>query len=376
MTTFADIFTGGGGAALGARAAGLELAWGIEHDHEISEVCAHNLKHHIITADVLNVDPRRMEPVDFLHASPPCPSFSKAKTNGVETALDISLAEKVAEFVTVLLPSVFTLENVPAYCHSKSWAIIQAALYQHGYWLHIAVLNAADVGVPQSRKRLIVRAVRGGYVPQLPAAVPWVGWYEAIEDLIPDLPESQFAPWQLARLPEELTTALIGQGGYRSKVTRSEQSEPALTVTSNRNQNNLRAFLVSSGGSHFDSGVKQVAHFRADQPAMTVLTGTAGRSRAFVVDGKLNQNSSKITTRNGENRIFTVTTSHNTRDIKASLEQGRVVRMTPRALARFQSFPDSYLLPDKNTLSTKIIGNAFPPKLARTVFSGLKAVVS
>ena len=49
---------------------------------------------------------------------------------------------------------------------------------------------------------------------------------------------------------------------------------------------------------------------------------------------------------------------------KAWLEQGKVVMMTPRANARFQSFPDSYILPDKKSLAQKIIGNAVSPLAA------------
>ncbi len=42
---------------------------------------------------------------------------------------------------------------------------------------------------------------------------------------------------------------------------------------------------------------------------------------------------------------------------RAWLSAGRVVKMTPRALARFQSVPDAYVLPDKASLACRIIGN-------------------
>ena len=45
---------------------------------------------------------------------------------------------------------------------------------------------------------------------------------------------------------------------------------------------------------------------------------------------------------------------------KAWLSAGRVVKMTPRALARFQSLPDSYALPEKASLACTIIGNMVP----------------
>lgn len=371
--TYGSLFTGGGLACWGARAAGLELAWGVELEGKIAEVANANLGGHVLTANVLNVDPRRLEPVDALHASLPCPNFSVAKTNGAETALDIALAQKVAEFIGVLQPRVFTLENVPAYRHSKSWALIEQALYAHGYWLHVAVLNAADFAVPTTRRRLIVRAVRGGYVPQLPPKLPWVGWYEAIEDLIPELPESQFAPWQLSRLPKALST-----------------------------------MLVSSGGSHFNSGEKQVAHFGPDQPAMTVLTGTGSRAkallvgqggyrgeiataqqdepaltvtansnqrdvRAYLVDGANTHGVTRApTTRSESEPSFTVLTSSEGRvNHRGLLEGGRVVRITPQALARFQGISDDYALPDDRTLACRIIGNACCPPVFEALYRGL-----
>jgi len=47
----------------------------------------------------------------------------------------------------------------------------------------------------------------------------------------------------------------------------------------------------------------------------------------------------------------------------------RVVQMTPRALARFQTFPDWYELPDSKSLACRIIGNAVPPLLMQKCLS-------
>jgi DNA (cytosine-5)-methyltransferase 1 len=52
-------------------------------------------------------------------------------------------------------------------------------------------------------------------------------------------------------------------------------------------------------------------------------------------------------------------------DARAWLSQGRVVAMTARAIARFQTFPDTYQLPDRKSLACKVIGNAVPPLFAQ-----------
>lgn len=337
MKTYASLFTGFGGADLGAVAAGLQPVWGVEHDAAIAEVGNANLGQHIKVADILDCKPRNFERVDVLHASPPCPSFSVAKTGGVETAHDLAMAQRVAEFVTVLQPPVFTLENVQAYKKSRSWHIINAALNNAGYWLNIEIVNSADMGVPQTRRRMIVRAIRGGFVPYLPQPVPWVGWYAAIEDILHTLPESQFAPWQLARLPEELRTMLVAQGKYGDDLVLAQHDKPSFAITANSNQLGLKAFIVDCQN--------------AGNPSPDRARG--------------------LTIRSGDQPCFTLTSSMGQKRPTRAFDGGRVVSMTPRALARFQSFPDSYMLPDSKTLAAKGIGNAVPSLMYQKIVEGL-----
>lgn len=368
--TFASLFSGFGGVDIGAIAAGLQPVWGVEYDAKIAEVANHNLGQHIQVADILNCDPLRFERPDVLHASPPCPSFSVAKANGQETPHDIAMAGKVAEFVTVLTPEIFTLENVYAYRNSKSWRIIENALYEAGYWLHIDHVNSADYGVPQTRKRMIVRAIRGGFVPYLPQPVKWVGWYEAIEDLIPTLPDSKFAPWQLERLPEELKTVLVtdqyddSNRNQERKAQRIDVALPSLTVVSSSSKN-WKAFIVSG------TEMRNETYRYFDNPVFTIKAQDH-MPRAFIVDCQNGHNGEGLTIRNADEPIFTLTSSMGIKSpTRTAIEHGRVVAMTPRCLARFQSFPDSYELPESKALAAKGIGNAVPPLMMRRIYEGL-----
>lgn len=45
----------------------------------------------------------------------------------------------------------------------------------------------------------------------------------------------------------------------------------------------------------------------------------------------------------------------------------RCVRLTSQCLARLQSFPDTYKLPDKPSLAATVIGNAVPPLLMQRI---------
>ena len=120
MTTIAEIFFGGGGNGVGARAAGLHHLWGIEHDDAIAQVARDN-GFYVVTADVTTVDPSQFECPEALLASLPCPNFSPAKTGATESAEDIELAKATARFIEALTPRVFMLENVWGYRRSESW---------------------------------------------------------------------------------------------------------------------------------------------------------------------------------------------------------------------------------------------------------------
>lgn len=367
MKTIGTLFSGFGGVDIGAKEAGIEPTWGIELDAKIAEVAQANLEHRVYVRNILDCDPFDFDAVDILHASPPCPNFSIANANGDETELDIALGRKVAEFIRALCPPVFTLENVWAYRLSRSWWTIQETLHEMGYWVSVEHVNAADMGVPQTRKRMIVRAVRSGFVPYLPQPVPWVGWYAAIEDLIDDLPAARFASWQLARLPELLKGNLImqvqGEGGDGVRW----DTEPMQTVTSNHGVNKYRAFLINESST-------MEMRAAAGSAAAQVASPRNMAQRAWLVDSM--NSGREISVRERDEPALTITCdakpSHKAR---ALFDCGRVVAMTTRALARFQSFPDWYELPDNTRLAAKGIGNAVPPLMYRRVMESLLEVM-
>jgi DNA (cytosine-5)-methyltransferase 1 len=197
---FTSLFSGCGGADLGAIAAGFKPCESVEFDPQIAELHEANIGGKMHVMNILDANPYKFEKPDLLHASPVCKSYSNANPNKGEAQLDIDCAAKVAEFISVLKPKYFTLENVEAYRKSKSFHLITEALFKCGYFANWQVINAADMGVPQSRRRLILMAVKGGFIPSLPQPTRHVGWYEAIADKVHGLPDSDLAPWQWKRL--------------------------------------------------------------------------------------------------------------------------------------------------------------------------------
>ena len=328
--SFATLFSGGGGADLGFMAAGGWPAWAVEYDAEIAQVYQENIGDHVIVSDVGLVDYSALPAVDLLHASPVCTRASVANTAGKESDLDTGAAAAVARALADLRPRWFTLENVYQYREFSAFRLILAALDDLGYIWDFSSVNSADYGIPQTRRRLILRASRG-LLRDMPGRTGPVGWFSAVADLVDDLPDSKLAPWQSARLPADLSGPVaFGNhphtvSGARSFVPHGEHG----FAVSSQYLGRARAVLIDGNNTSGPGRSGGMVFVDQDQPSFTIAGARSAIHRGII--------------------------------------SGRVVGMTPRALARFQSFPDSYVLPEKRTLAAKVIGNAAPPLLMRRV---------
>jgi len=184
------MFSGGGLADVGLSQAGLAHAWGIELEAKRAAVAQMN-GFDVRAGDVLTTDPKSLARVDWLHASPPCTSFSEANSDaakregGRATELDLALALSVADFARALEPEWVSLENVMGWQDTEPERALRAALIAQGYRCAKWLLNAADFGTPQSRCRLFLlfgRSRHPRYPPDTHSPTPdifqprWVGW--------------------------------------------------------------------------------------------------------------------------------------------------------------------------------------------------------
>lgn len=395
-------FAGFGGVDIALREFGFEVI-GAEIDDAIAEVNRMNNGGHCLTADILDINPPDYIGYDLMHFSPPCPNFSVAKNIKIEqdlerkisdlarfqkllnteSEIDLHLSRKICEFIRVVRPKWVTLENVWAYRKSLSFMNIWYTLLECSYGVNWWNLNAADYGTPQTRRRMIVIARRDGWQPAKPWPThskkpdmftrPWRGWYEAIEDLIPGLPESEFAPWQIDRMPEKLKPFLAPGNGKGSIGFGIDKPPP--TIAANSNQDGIKAFfLESQNGSHSVLTTRDQG-----EPSNTIMASFSRRPasmpKAFIIGGQYqtpNNGSARIVqNKHGDSPDWTITASENG-DTRACLRYGRVVSITPRALARFQDFPDWFKLPENTQLACKGIGNAVPVGVYRAVLRSLE----
>lgn len=416
MKTFASLFSGFGGADIGAIQAGLKPIWGVEYDADIADAAKTNGLDFMV-ADVREVDYSTLETPWWLHMSPVCKRASTANANAKEVAEDIETAQACVRAIVALRPPFLSLENVRGYESFSAFHLIVRCLMDEGYNVAWWVLNSADYGVPQTRERLCLIASRTERVRKpiqthakepphdaqlsmfdTPTVKRWVGWHEAIEDLLPGLEDTKLAEWQWKFMPDEIKTMLIdGKANmYGSSVTMRDPNSPAFTIpASNGALHGVKAVLVDGTKQVHGMAVKE-----SHDPAPTVLasTGSNRPTKALLFDGR-NYRYGDITVLEDEKPSFTVTATNGVERYKAVLIDSsnsgrngkstrfadepaltattkiqhkavlcadmpyRIVKLNSRCLARFQAFPDWYKLPDSNKLACTGIGNAKPSAL-------------
>lgn len=323
----------------------------------IADVYERNIGAHVFRQSVVEIDPAELPTVDWFHASPTCKNFSRANVNGCELEIDIGMAHAVGRYIDCHRPAWVSIENVWTYRNSQSWREIYRSLRRNGYGIRTQKVNMADYGVPQTRIRMIVTAFASGRIPPIlhpthektpttaaalfDVALPrWNGWYAAIEDLIPDLPDSEFADWQLK---DRQLKALLAE----------------LVQMANGNAS-TRALLVDSAGypDPKNGGARVAVHRYSELPANCIVANHARRPmRAFIINS--GNASRDLTILDECQPMFTITNVKKSGSFRAFI-QYRTVKMTPRALARLQSIPDGYVLPENNGVAYTGIGNGTP----------------
>jgi DNA (cytosine-5)-methyltransferase 1 len=165
-----DLFAGLGGFSEGARQAGLDVVWAANHWRAAVEMHAQN---HPDTAhccqDLHQADWRDVPAYDLLMASPACQGHSRARgKNRPHHDAQRSTAWAVVSAAEYHRPRVLVVENVPEF---QGWALFGAwamALGALGYTLAPHLLDAADYGTPQHRRRLVIIGTRSAAPMVLP----------------------------------------------------------------------------------------------------------------------------------------------------------------------------------------------------------------
>lgn len=172
-----DLFCGCGGLTLGLKQAGFRVVWAVDEDSLAVET--YRVNHPEVL--VREIDIRRLRPEEvraelglkvgelgLLAGCPPCEGFSALRTlNGSKRVTEVKndLVLHFLRFARAFEPKSIMLENVPALADDWRFAVLRAAVAGMGYSTEYRVLNAADYGVPQRRRRLILLASKTGAIP-------------------------------------------------------------------------------------------------------------------------------------------------------------------------------------------------------------------
>lgn len=160
-----DLFAGAGGFSTGAAMAGARVLWAANHWPVAVEWHAANHPDTLHACqDLQQADFRDAPAHDLLLASPACQGHSRARgTDKPHHDAQRATAWAVVACAEVHRPPVVLVENVPEYAEWVLYPAWCAAMHALGYALSPMVVDAADHGVAQHRRRLFVVATRSRY---------------------------------------------------------------------------------------------------------------------------------------------------------------------------------------------------------------------
>ncbi len=334
--TLIDLFAGAGGLTLGFVQAGFEPVFAVELDEATAETYDANFPGHIETKPIQRV--RAFPQADVIVGGPPCQGFSPlGRDRDTESRTQLNqLWRHYKRAVKQVFPRVFVVENVPQFLKSDQYDAFQRAFRRDAvlreYQIEARVLNSADYGVPQFRRRGIIVGSRVG-APKWPGKTHGVeiglSAYETVRDAIGDLPlkpDSNKDPLHFGRNP---------------KATSIE-----------------RYRAIPEGGNRFD-----LARRRPDLLPECWRRKSSGTTDVF---GRLWWN----------RPAFTIRTEF------FKPEKGRYLHpeanrpITHREAARLQTFPDDFDFVGSRIEIARQIGNAVPPKLAFGLAQEVRALIS
>ena len=212
--TVIDLFAGCGGMSIGLKKAGFENLLAVEWDESCCETFKANVSLRILQCAIQEVE--TFPTCDLLVGGPPCQGFSNLGEK-VPNDPRRQLWRHFLRAVKDASPLIFVMENVPPLLKSAEYDEVCNEAIKLGYEVKGRILNAADYGTPQQRKRVFVIGSKIGS-PVFPNAThcnpqveptfemsglpPWHTVREAISDL-PSVPDEK--NWHIGRNPTEMS---------------------------------------------------------------------------------------------------------------------------------------------------------------------------
>ena len=366
--TAIDLFCGCGGISAGLDAAGVDVLAGV--DIEPNYMCT--FSHNFPRAKSLKLDIARVSPIDFMDmlglapgdidfvtGGPPCQGFSKNVPRKQRFLDDPKnqLIKAFLDYCEALKPRFVVMENVAEMKNGFDQAYsdeILTRLKEQGYTVTHAVLNAAEFGVPQRRRRAFFIANRDGIRFRLPSpthsrntldeALFPIPKHVTVWDAIGDLPsrahtEGVDKACDYACPPFSEFQRLMRKGSrvvtnHVARPLQPTQYERLASIKPGQGMKDLPVHLRTKGGY---SGAYGRLTKEMIAPTITRWVFHPGSGRwGHPVDIRL---------------------------------------LTIREIARIQAFPDTFEFVGSYVQRAGQLGNAVPPLLAQRIVEGMLAQV-
>lgn len=330
VLTLIDLFAGAGGFTLGFVQAGFQPIFSVEINKDAALTYTTNFGPHCTTDDINDVTGFPF--ADAIIGGPPCQGFSNLGAH-VPNDPRNQLWRHFIRAVRQVRPKVFVVENVPPLLNSAEGAEMIREAKDLGYEVGAKILNAADYGAPQRRKRAIIIGNRAG-IPLFPEPTH-------VDPKKKDLTTQHLCNWVTVRqaigdLPPEPT----GHSWHIGRNPTAKSLERYRHIPSEGNRWNLPKHLTPQ----------------------CWIKKTKGGTDLF---GRLSWDAPSVTIR--------------TEFFKP--EKGRYLHpqaqrpITHREAARLQGFPDDFAWNGSRIEVAKQIGNAVPVKLAYAIAKAVKKMI-
>ncbi len=340
-----DLFSGAGGLTTGFKLASdrYQTVRAVENDRSAAATYeANHGKGTVYCGDIQQwLRSEQVPEVDLVLGGPPCQGFSALGKQGIDDDRN-KLWRYYLEAIRRAKPRFFVLENVPAFLKSSQYEefakTLESDRFLQQYSFESRILNAAEYGSPQIRKRVILIGYKKSLgFPGFPIIShqereSWKTVAEAFADIDSVVSEIE--------LPDR--AAIDGWSGVKGPYMSNE-----LHLSRRYTKLSLDRFsAIKEGGNRFDLPDSLKAKCWLNHK-----TGSAD------VMGRLRSDKPSVTIR--------------TEFFKP--EKGRYIHPTqPRAITHFeairiQGFPDEYLWCGSKVSIARQIGNAVPIKLSEAI---------
>jgi DNA (cytosine-5)-methyltransferase 1 len=337
----------------------------VEWDEAAAVTFAANFGEHAFCGDIADLTESMIPEVDVVIGGPPCQGFSNLGRRNASDPRN-KLWQQYVRVVLAAKPKVFVIENVDRFLTSGEFALLQAMIDDgplKDYEIRFGVLNAADFGVPQRRRRTIIVGSRIGAI-ELPTpthakdgarGLPrWATVRDAF-DGIPLHTATTEVPASRTTFTDIAGTEITTPGIFKEPDLHFGRRPTALSL--------VRYDRVPPGGGRFDLPDELLPQCWRDKP-----TGTTD------VLGRMRWDAPSLTIRTEFFKPEKGQYLHPQWEV-ARLKQ-RVNRViTHREAARLQTFLSHFLWCGTKIEIAKQIGNAVPARLAAAIAAHIRPVI-